>query len=119
MPAANYDFIIEQGARFLRSIYWRDSSDNPVDLTNYTASLKVRKRYDSAVLLSLSTGGGGITITGASGLITIDISEGTTSGLSFYTALYDLELYPPAPNAGNVIRLMQGKVTLEREVTKA
>lgn len=116
MIAGVHDFTIEQGTTFTRLVQWKDSSGDPVDLSGYTAAMKIRESYDSGtVLVSLATGSSGITITAASGLLTIVISSTVTAALDFDRAVYDIEL-----NDGSdvITRLLQGHVTLEKESTK-
>ena len=39
MPATKYDFSIEQGTSFRLAITYKDSSKNPIDITDYCARL--------------------------------------------------------------------------------
>ena len=116
MIAGEHDFTIEQGATFTRIVQWKNSAGNPVDLTDYTAAMKVRESYDTGtVLISLTTGGSGIVITAGTGVLTITISATVTASLDFDRAVYDLEL---DDGSGVKTRLLQGHVTLEKEATK-
>jgi len=116
MGAGTYNFTIEQGATFKRIMTWKDSNGNPINLTGYTARMQVRTAKDSPnVILTLDTDtNGGITLGGVSGTITIEISASKTASLDFKTAVYDLEL----EKDGSVVRLLEGSVTLSKEVTK-
>lgn len=116
MLAGQYNFIIEQGARFLRTIAWRDTAGNPVPLTGYSARMMLRRCYgDPEPLLSLTTFmQEGLSINNTDGTITIDVPAEQTAKLDFLLAKYDLEIVDPA---GHVTRLLEGNVTLSREAT--
>jgi len=120
MPAARYDFKIEQGATFQRTITWKDSNGNPIDLTGYKIRLQARinpNDKDPIIDLSTSPEVGGIEILTPAGngqfRITMDASD--TASLDFAEALYDLEAEDPD---GNVTRLLEGTIELSREITK-
>ena len=49
---------------------------------------------------------------------TLTISDGTTSGFSFDSAVYDLELETTSSAGTQTTRLLQGKVKLSKEVTR-
>jgi hypothetical protein len=112
MPAANYDILIEQGATYSQEFIWKDSEGNPIDLTGYTARMKIRQLKTDNVIVSL-TDSSGIAL-GSGGSITITISASATELLPLCKARYDLELV----NNGIVIRLIQGQVTISAEVTR-
>ena len=40
MPAANYNFTIEQGSSFAISFQYLDNEQNPIDITNWCARLR-------------------------------------------------------------------------------
>lgn len=116
MPAANHDILIEQGATFRLELAWK-LDGAPVDLTSYSARMQVRGSVEStAALLSLtSAAGGGITLGGAAGTITIVASAASTSALVIRNGVYDLELESAG---GEVTRLVQGAVTVSPQVTR-
>jgi hypothetical protein len=116
MAAGKYDFTIEQGTTFLKTFVWKDSNGDPIVITDFTIRLKAKNQYaDSAILIDLSTDGGGITIIDpAAGSFEAYMSATETAALDFSKGLYDLEMEDPD---GEVTRLLEGKVTLSREVT--
>jgi hypothetical protein len=131
MAAGRYSFIIEQGATTNFEIQYRDSSDNPVDLTNYSGRMQIASNYASfpnrTVYLTLSSSlnadGTGLNFSGSngntpptSGSIGIYISSCTSSLLSFNNAYYDLEIYSGS-NCPYTIRLLEGQVNLSNQVT--
>ncbi len=125
MTAATYNITAEQGATW-QPVPWiyRDSNDALVNLTGYTARMHVRESYAAAsALFTLTTENGGLTLGGAAGTIaplisatsmaTVDVpnTPGTPPAREL---VYDLELV-----SGTVVtRLMQGKFTITREVTR-
>jgi len=115
MSAGIYNFEIEQGATFTRTIVYQDSAGNPVNLTGYTARTQGRATYQSnAYLFSLtSSPAAGITITPLVGQIDITISATDTGNLPV-GGVYDLEIV----NGSVVTRLLQGSFTLSSEATR-
>jgi hypothetical protein len=116
MAAGKYDFYIEQGATFNRTIVWKDSSEDPVNLTGYTARMQVRKTVNSdTTILSLTTENGKIALGGALGTITLTLAPADTETLESFCGVYDLEL---KSGSDFVTRLLEGQVTISREVTR-
>lgn len=88
----------------------------PKDLTNYTARMQIREDVDStSTLVSLTSTGGDIAIVAADAKITITIATTVTAALDFETAVYDLELVDAS---GEATRILEGEVTLSKEVTR-
>lgn len=115
MLAARKDMTIEQGAKFSRLIRWLDGNGNPVDLTGWSARMQVRTGHGGTLLLDLSTANGKITLS-SGGTIEIEATASDTDGLDFERAVYDLELTPPSGSA-NTVRLLEGYIYLNRQVT--
>jgi hypothetical protein len=132
MAAGKYNFIIEQGATTNFEFVYKDSSGNPIDLTGYTARMDLRATpgaSTSYLTLSSSLGpcGTGLNMSGSGGLsaskpltsgsIGVYISAASSSALTFTEASYDLEIVSGSGNCAVVTRLVEGKVTLSKEVT--
>lgn len=121
MPAGKYSLLIEQGATLDISIAYKDSTNAPVDLTDYSGRMMIRSDYADAnpttyfaLSSSLAADGTGLTFGGASGTIGIFISAVSTSTANFDTAYYDLEI-----ESGSIVtRLLEGTVKLSKEVTR-
>lgn len=128
MSAGRYSFTIEQGATLDFELAYKDSSNNPIDLTNYQGRMQIRPSVGSdTVYITLSSSldgdGTGLNFNGSDGLnpptsgtIGIFISAASSSLLDFNEAVYDLELatgsqYPI------VTRLLEGQVRLSKNVT--
>jgi tRNA threonylcarbamoyladenosine modification (KEOPS) complex Pcc1 subunit len=108
-----YDIIIKAGETFNRSMTWYDSSNVGVDMTGWTGRMHLRRAAsDASALYELTTSNSRITL-GSAGEITLAISATDTASLSG-SYVYDLELV----NGSTVIRLIQGTITINAEVTK-
>lgn len=119
--AGTYDFTLDQGGKFYRSLIYKNSQGEPVDLTDYTARMQIRREIaDTDIVHSLSTDtNGGITITGSAGKVELSIPATITKNFSFKTAYYGLVLIPPAPaGEGDAFVLLTGKITLIAGVTR-
>jgi hypothetical protein len=118
MVAATYDIKIEQGTTWNWSLtlYEDEGKTTPIDLTGYSASMDIRTYKEAtSKLASFSTVDGSITFSGANNnILTVLASATTTSSWDFYTGVYDLEI----SNSGVVTRLVEGKVTISKEVTR-
>lgn len=110
-----YDITVYQGATFSQLLTWKDESGTPINLTNYTARMMARTSIDAAApFLTLSSPSNGITLGGAAGTISLSISAAATALLES-GGVYDLELEDAG---GNVTRLLQGNMLLNKEVTR-
>jgi len=115
MTAGIYDITIEQGATFTLSATWKDSAGTPVNITDYSARMQVRPNYESEEILVSLVSPADITLGGALGTILATISATATQSLAIQEGVYDLEL----ESAGGVVtRLLQGRATISREVTR-
>lgn len=115
MIAARHDITIEQGASWRRTLVYRDSNGNPVDLSIYTgARMQVRDKIGGKVYATLTTGNSGIVFTPLAGKIELFIPKSVTSAMRFTEGVYDLFLDRAGDDAD---RLMQGAVLINRAVT--
>lgn len=86
----------------------------PVDLTGYTAGMKIKDKLDGTVLLTLNSTNGRIVIDQTNKMITITISAATTAAITWIKGVYDLEMYSPS---GDVTTIFSGNITIVQEVT--
>ena len=126
MAAGRYSFTIEEGATLNLQINWSDGDGNPINLTDYHGRMQIRPSVESSTVLlalssSLTEDGTGINLSGSngttplsSGSIAIQISAAASEGLDFNDAYYDLELV----KNDFVIRLLEGRVKLSKNVTR-
>ena len=113
------DLTIQQGASFAYNLTWRDGTGAIKALASgWTARLQIRETIDSASTKASLTQAAGITLASTSPNVVIALTATETAALTLAndTAVYDLELVQTS--SGTVYRLMGGKVTLSREVTR-
>ena len=128
MSAGRYSFTIEQGATLDFELAYKDSSNNPIDLTGYQGRMQIRPSAGSDTIYitlssSLADDGTGLNFSGSNGInpltsgtLGIFISANSSSQLNFNEAVYDLEIatgstYPI------VTRILEGQVKLDKNVT--
>lgn len=88
----------------------------PVNVTGYTAALQLRSLpQDATAVLSLATGGNGITVNGTSGEFAVHATANQTRNIDEGTYYYDIEI---TSGAGVVTRLAQGQIVVTPEVTR-
>lgn len=126
MAAGRYSFTIEQGSTLNLELQYKDSSGNPIDLTNYGGRMQIRPSIASSDIYitlssSLQPDGTGLNFSGSngstpptSGSIGIYISALSSSALNFDQAVYDLEIF----SGSYVSRILEGQVKLSKEVTR-
>ncbi len=115
MAAGTLDLSIEQGSTYNLVLTWKVDG-TAVNLTNYTARLQARVDVeDTETVLSMTTSGGGITLGGVLGTITLDQTATQTALLPAGTYIYDLEM---VAGSGTVTRLVQGELIVSAEVTR-
>lgn len=114
--AGTYSITVDQGATFSETLVWRTKrSRTPIDLTGYTARMKVKGRNTgSPLLLTLTTENGGILLGGAEGTVVLAISATDTAAIIGGIHSYDLELID---SESRVTRLLKGSFVVRPEVT--
>lgn len=100
---------IYQGATFAVALTWT-ADGVPVNLTGYTASMKI---VDGQTTVTTLTSGSGITLGGTAGTIAISIPASTTAGFSPANCEYDLKLTSPG---GVVTCLVAGLIPIRKGV---
>ncbi len=111
MSAGTYNFILEQGATFNRILTLKENNA-AMDLTDYSVASKMRSTHDSSTVVGTFT----CTISDASaGKITMQMTNSTTAAIEEGIYVYDLEI---TASSGTVTRIMEGKVTVNPEVTR-
>ena len=128
MSAGRYSFTIEQGATLDFELAYKDSDNNPIDLTGYQGRMQLRPSVGSDIKYitlssSLDPDGTGLNFSGSDGLnpptsgtIGIFISAKSSSLLDFGEAVYDLEL-ATGSDYPIVTRLLEGQIQLNKNVT--
>jgi hypothetical protein len=122
MAAKRKNIVITQGETYRQVFTWKlrwpsGATPTPVDLTGCSARMHVRELLETpTTLLELSTANGRITLGGLAGTITIDLSAEDTAALTWLQGVYDIEIVFAT---GEVRRLLEGGVKVNREVTRA
>jgi hypothetical protein len=126
MAAGRYSFVIEQGATLSLELQYKDSTGNPINLTGCGGKMQIRQSTTSPTAYitlssSLAADGTGLNFSGSngttpptSGSIGIFISAPSASAFTFASARYDLEI----TLGTTVTRLLEGQVSLSKEVTR-
>lgn len=113
MSAANYDLVIDQGSSFLIDLTIREAGALK-NLTGYSARAQMRSTKTAASVAGTFT----CTIHGAAtdGVVRMALPPATSSAMAAGLYHYDLEIF--TNNDVIVKRLIEGKVTLNQEVTR-
>lgn len=91
----------------------------PVDMTNFTARMKIKNKVGGTVLASTEAADTPldiieITIDNAAKTITLSISATDTEAITWTRGVYDLEM---VSQSGIVTELLTGNITVSKEVT--
>jgi hypothetical protein len=109
--AAEYNITILQGATFNLVVNWEDEDGVAISLSGYTVAMSIKTAYGGTSIVTPT-----ITITdAATGEITVTISATNTAAITADYGVYDIEL--THTSTGTVVRLMQGAVIIDKEVT--
>ena len=91
------------------------SYHQPKDLSSYSATMQIRPKLGSAVLLDqLTSADGNIIFNNTDKTITISIPSSKTAGYEFNSAVYSLEV----TSGTTVTTLLVGSISLVKEITK-
>lgn len=120
MPAAQYNFSIEQGASFKMSLIYKDADENIKDLTGWCARLMWTT--DEGVLQAFSTTNLDFALYrfdlfGNEGKLLLQLPASLTNTFTFENAKYDLEIESPnelyAGGGKEIIRVLYGTITID------
>ena len=119
MVATQLDLKIEQGADFAFTVKYIDDAGAPINLTDYTAKMKIRPSKDSDLLLAeYTTTNSKIVITGATGTVAVREIAANTLLYNWVAGVYDLVLIPSALAPTQLaVRILEGNVVMSREVS--
>jgi hypothetical protein len=87
----------------------------PKNITGWDARMHIRAEIDSTSTILELVSPTDITVNGTDGSINLYIEDTVTAALDFDEGVYDLELEDAA---GDTTRLVEGKITLHKEVTR-
>lgn len=112
--AATQNLTIDQGSAFTVNFLVKNPDGSNKDLTGATARMQFRTSYSGTdVYLEATTENSKIVISGSNCSIVLVAAD--TSALTYCSYFYDIEIIE---SNANVFRLVQGKVTLNPEITR-
>lgn len=119
MPASKYDFSIEQGTSFKLSLIYKDSNQNPINISNWCARLIWTTDEGTTQVFTTRNTDYSVykfSVDGSAGKLLLQIPAATTNSFTFAKAKYDLELESPnemyAGGGKELIRLIYGTVKI-------
>lgn len=118
MPAASYNFEIEQGSYFEINFQYNDSNGNPIDLSGSCVLLRwqqdddIQKHFKSDGTASLDNESGYSLSGNNLGQIAFKIASKKTKDYSFGTAVYDLDIITNTGTESVNTRILTGTVGL-------
>jgi len=109
-----YPMQCEQGATFDKT-FTVTQNGTAVNWTGYTAKMQVRRyaNLNETAVLTLTTGGGGITTLTNDGKIIITATATQTAAITAGNYVYDIEL----TSGTYKVRILQGRFTVTPQVT--
>lgn len=117
MAAGRYDFTIEKGVDFERTLTYLIGTTaplSPFDFSGYIAALQVRNAPGGTLYLDMNTSNGRLQLGGALGTVLLLLDASVTNTLSWEgRAYYDLVL----DNGVDQFRLVEGRVSLSPQIT--
>lgn len=108
--AQRQDLTIDQGSRFQWNYLVTGMS-----LVGLTARMQIRKRAGDSLLLFDASDY--LSVDALNGIVTIDIPGSATEDQTWSRGVYDIEVYDESSTAVSPVRIAQGDVTLDGEVT--
>lgn len=108
----NIDFF--QGKTITFPLVWGGTA-NPIDVSGYDAALQIRRTPTSDIIADFSVDNGRVTIGGANGLITFEMTAADSAELTPGCYVYEIEV---TDASGNVMRAMSGKAQIVSEVVR-
>ena len=102
-----------QGEDYVRTLTLSDDNGNAEDLTGYTCQVQWRTSPNKPPAISLSVGSG-ITITAASGIVEIEVTQAQLSAIAAGNYTYDVIL---KSSGGTYKALVVVEVYLEARIT--
>jgi len=110
MAAGKYDLVVDQGADFALALTLTKAG-SAINLDGYTARAHIRATKESSNYTPFA-----FSFTDRSaGKVTMSLSSSASSNMSAGQYLYDLEI---VASTDAVTRILEGKVTLIREITR-
>lgn len=116
---ATVDLVISQGSDCSFTFQYltgTGTGGSPIDLTGWSARAQLRATASGPLWCTLTSGsGGGITLDSAGNVLVTLAHALTAAWGSLDHGVWDLQL---TDTAGTVVRLVEGKVTVDHSVTR-
>lgn len=109
MATTKRNLVVQQGTTFSNTIVLKDSSNNDLDVTGYSANGMMRKHYDS------TNSSATFTTSLSNGQVVISLDANTTTSIVAGRYVYDVEL---TDGDGAVTRWAEGNITVTPQATK-
>jgi|ERR1019366_1146722 hypothetical protein len=115
MPlAGQWDFELNQGTDYTEPMLW-SIGGSPVPMAGFSAKMQLKNSANSTeVVAEFNTLDSSITLNATTGVITFHKTPKQTSAIPAGVYLYDLKI---TDAAGVLSRLLEGKFTVNAEVT--
>lgn len=113
--AVSYNLFVEQGADFYHELFVYDDDGDLLNLTGYEARAQFRRSYRSETATDFDIEIGDQEVVENRGKIILRLEDADSMELRPGRYVYDLEI---ESTAGNVIRVVEGIVTLSPNVTR-
>lgn len=107
------DAVGKQGATWYFTLSVKDEDDVAIDLTGYTARGQIRRKYTSEDFIEEFTCA--LAVDPTTGIINVLLSDSETDLIAKGKYVYDIEM---ESSTGYVTRLIQGKLSVDPQVTK-
>lgn len=107
----NYEIVVYSGTSYRREFRWLPDGTNPIDFTGWAGRMLIGPQMSIADV-ELTTGNGGITLTG-NGQLIIKLTPTQTAILRAPITYYSLDLTEPD---GFIRRFLRGKVSVVVDV---
>ena len=105
---------IDQYADYVFAVVYTDDAGVAVDLTGWTADMKVKDKFGGSLLDEFSTGNGYVTTDPLVGKVIVNINNTKTAAWAWTSAVYDLVL---TSGSGFKFRIIEGTILVNPGVT--
>ena len=92
MATKSINFEIVQGDTFILTAIYKDPSNQPIDITGYSAIFQVKDKPDGKVICATVTSNDYIVIDGPNGKITVTIPADKTKNFTIPQSAYQLQI---------------------------
>lgn len=113
MAAGKYNLTIDQGSDFLTFFILKNADGTNRNLTGFQARASMRPSVESSIVHNFACG---VTSPGTDGKVVMSLSAVRSRDIPAGIYAYDVEIFNEG--TGSVERIMNGKATLTREVTR-